>query len=68
MARLLTNSPFRSHPLKLIYVAQISRSVPVRIVSVCAGQGHDVIGASQDHPRADDVATRFASGLSEAER
>ncbi|MBV8714154.1 MAG: alpha/beta hydrolase [Chloroflexi bacterium] len=27
----------------------------VRLVSVCAGQGHDVIGALQGHPRCNDV-------------
>ena len=28
---------------------------PVRLVSVCAGQGHDVIGVLEDHPRSTDV-------------
>jgi hypothetical protein len=28
---------------------------PVRLVSLCAGQGHDVIGALPDHPRRDEV-------------
>jgi hypothetical protein len=28
---------------------------PVRVVSLCAGQGHDVIGALPGHPRRDDV-------------
>jgi hypothetical protein len=28
---------------------------PVRLVSLCAGQGHDVIGVLPDHPRLDDV-------------
>jgi hypothetical protein len=28
---------------------------PVRLLSVCAGQGHDVIGALRGHPRCDDV-------------
>jgi hypothetical protein len=27
----------------------------VRLVSLCAGQGHDVIGVLPDHPRRDDV-------------
>jgi hypothetical protein len=27
----------------------------VRVVSLCAGQGHDVIGVLPDHPRRDDV-------------
>jgi hypothetical protein len=30
-------------------------SGPVRIISVCAGQGHDVIGVLAGHPRAPDV-------------
>jgi len=28
---------------------------PVRLVSLCAGQGHDVIGTLPSHPRRDDV-------------
>ena len=28
---------------------------PVRLVSLCAGQGHDVIGVLPGHPRRDDV-------------
>lgn len=28
---------------------------PVRLVSLCAGQGHDVIGVLADHPRRDEV-------------
>lgn len=28
---------------------------PVRVVSLCAGQGHDVIGVLPGHPRRDDV-------------
>jgi hypothetical protein len=28
---------------------------PIRLLSMCAGQGHDVIGALHDHPRRDDV-------------
>ena len=28
---------------------------PVRLVSLCAGQGHDVFGVLPDHPRRDDV-------------
>jgi pimeloyl-ACP methyl ester carboxylesterase len=28
---------------------------PVRLISVCAGQGHDVIGVLHDHPRRNDV-------------
>jgi hypothetical protein len=31
-------------------------SGPVRIISLCAGQGHDVIGVLADHPRRVDVA------------
>lgn len=29
---------------------------PVRVVSLCAGQGHDVIGVLPEHPRRDDVS------------
>ena len=29
---------------------------PVRLVSLCAGQGHDVIGVLPGHPRRDDVS------------
>ena len=32
---------------------------PIRLVSVCAGQGHDVIGALAGHPRAGDVRARL---------
>jgi len=29
---------------------------PIRVVSLCAGQGHDVIGTLPGHPRRDDVS------------
>jgi hypothetical protein len=32
---------------------------PVRLVSACAGQGHDVVGALRDHPRRADVRGRL---------
>jgi hypothetical protein len=32
---------------------------PVRLISVCAGQGRDVIGALADHPRRADVTARL---------
>jgi hypothetical protein len=32
---------------------------PIRVVSMCAGQGHDLIGALADHPRAADVRARL---------
>ena len=32
---------------------------PVRLVSLCAGQGRDVIGALTGHPRRDDVRARL---------
>jgi hypothetical protein len=35
------------------------RPGPIHMVSVCAGQGHDVIGALADHPRAGDVRARL---------
>jgi len=32
---------------------------PIRIVSMCAGQGRDLIGALTDHPRRDDATARL---------
>jgi hypothetical protein len=32
---------------------------PIRVISVCAGQGHDLLGVLADHPRADDVRARL---------
>jgi hypothetical protein len=32
---------------------------PIRLVSLCAGQGHDVLGALEGHPRAADVQARL---------
>ncbi|MFF2729859.1 methyltransferase domain-containing protein [Streptomyces sp. NPDC058008] len=32
---------------------------PVRVISVCAGQGHDLMGVLPDHPRRDDVTARL---------
>ena len=32
---------------------------PLRLVSMCAGQGHDVIGVLADHERRDDVTARL---------
>jgi hypothetical protein len=32
---------------------------PIRVVSLCAGQGHDLIGVLRDHPRAADVRARL---------
>lgn len=32
---------------------------PVRVVSLCAGQGRDLIGVLADHPRRDDVEARL---------
>jgi hypothetical protein len=32
---------------------------PLRVVSVCAGQGRDLIGVLADHPRRDDVKARL---------
>jgi hypothetical protein len=32
---------------------------PIRAVSVCAGQGHDLIGVLADHPRRADVSARL---------
>ena len=32
---------------------------PVRVVSLCAGQGHDILGVLRDHPRRADVTGRL---------
>lgn len=32
---------------------------PIRAISVCAGQGHDIIGVLADHPRREDVSARL---------
>jgi hypothetical protein len=32
---------------------------PLRLLSICAGQGHDVIGVLTGHPRRDDVSARL---------
>ena len=32
---------------------------PIRVISMCAGQGHDLIGALDGHPRAADVRARL---------
>jgi hypothetical protein len=32
---------------------------PIRLISICAGQGHDVIGVLAEHPRATDVQARL---------
>jgi hypothetical protein len=32
---------------------------PVRVVSICAGQGRDLLGALEGHPRAGDVTARL---------
>jgi hypothetical protein len=32
---------------------------PIRLISMCAGEGRDVIGVLADHPRRDDVSARL---------
>jgi hypothetical protein len=41
--------------------AALDRSAPgpVRAISVCAGQGHDLIGVLAEHPRREDVTARL---------
>ncbi len=36
-----------------------AQSPQIRIISICAGQGHDVLGALAEHPRADAVRARL---------
>jgi hypothetical protein len=40
-------------------VLSASPAGPVRVVSVCAGQGRDLLGVLADHPRAGDVRARL---------
>ncbi len=42
-------------------VAVLDRAVPgpIRVVSICAGQGHDLLGVLPGHPRAGDVHARL---------
>ena len=42
--------------MRLSELLSAAASGPIRIVSICAGQGRDVIGALRDHPRRSDVA------------
>ena len=32
---------------------------PLRVISICAGQGHDLLGVLPDHPRREDVTARL---------
>src|SRR5436190_1604292 len=32
---------------------------PIRVISMCAGEGRDLLGVLADHPRADDVHARL---------
>src|SRR5437867_2671389 len=36
-----------------------SPSGPLRVISLCAGQGRDLLGVLADHPRRDDVRARL---------
>ncbi|WP_033437305.1 methyltransferase domain-containing protein [Saccharothrix sp. NRRL B-16314] len=36
-----------------------SPSGPLKVLSLCAGQGHDLLGVLADHPRRDDVRARL---------
>jgi len=46
----------RSVRLHLSQAIDYAPAGPVRLVSLCAGQGHDVIGVLEQHPRRDEVA------------
>jgi hypothetical protein len=38
------------------------RPGPIQLVSLCAGQGHDVLGVLPGHPRSDDVTALLVEG------
>jgi hypothetical protein len=40
-------------------VLDLAAPGPLRVISVCAGQGHDLIGVLADHPRRADVSARL---------
>jgi hypothetical protein len=48
----------RLHMVRAQLAGAINRAPPgaVRLVSLCAGQGHDVLGVLRDHPRRADVS------------
>ena len=42
--------------LHLAHAIELAPAGPVRVLSLCAGQGHDVIGVLAEHPRRAEVA------------
>jgi hypothetical protein len=58
-----TDSPLqrRLRAVQELIVAALDdmRPGPIRAISACAGQGHDLVGALVDHPRRDDVTARL---------
>ena len=51
--------------------ARAGQPAPIRIISMCAGQGRDVMGALVEHPRRNDVTAvlvELDEGLAEAAR
>lgn len=60
------DSPKSSMPRRLARVRHRVREAldgaaagPIRVISMCAGQGRDVLGVLPDHPRRDDVRARL---------
>lgn len=59
------NPGSRLHQRLLVVQRMIRRALdatpsgPIRIVSMCAGQGRDVLGVLADHPRRNDVSARL---------
>ena len=52
----------RLHEVRRLIVDALDQAPlhrPVRVISMCAGQGRDVIGALADHPRCHDVVARL---------
>jgi predicted RNA methylase len=45
--------------LQIRTVLESARPGPLRVISLCAGQGRDLLGVLADHPRRDDVRARL---------
>lgn len=49
----------RAVQLQIRAVLDGARPGPLRVISLCAGQGRDLLGVLADHPRRDDVRARL---------
>jgi Putative methyltransferase len=65
------NVRLRAVQERLAQAIDASPAGPVQLVSLCAGQGRDVIGVLSDHPRREDVRAllvEFDAGIAEVAR